>query len=133
MLNNRISQGYVTNEMRWIWFCMWMVPIAGGLYGCAAALYSFYLCRIGQYFDPKFGSGLIHTGLAISISMSSDILAQSSIRKVLTWANPDGSLPFKFRYGSEDLALILCGFGFCVLDLIIREAASIAQENKAFV
>lgn len=133
MLSNRLSQGYVTSEMRWIWFFMWLVPIIAGLYGCAAALYSFYLCRIGRYFDPKFGYGLIHTGLAISISMIADVFAQSSIRKVLTWVHPDGTLPFKFRYGSEDLALILCGFGFCALGLIIREVAKVAEENRAFV
>lgn len=133
MLSNHFTQGYVINEMRWLWFFMWSVPILAGLYGCAAALYSFYLCKVGRYFDPKFGIGLIHLGLAVSIGMISDILANSTSRKILTWVHPDGTLPFDLRYGSEDLALILCGFGFCALGLIVREAAKIAEENKAFV
>lgn len=133
MLSHRLTQGYVTDEMRWLWFGMWSIPIALGLYGFGAALYSFYLCRVGRYFDPKFGFGLIHTGIAISLCMIADILANSISRKVLTWVHPDGALPFNFRYGSEDLALILSGFGFCALGLIVREAAKIAEENKAFV
>jgi len=133
MLNNRISQGYVTDEMRWLWFGMWIMPILGGIYGCVAALYSFNLCRVGRYFDPKFGSGLMHLGAATALSMTADILAQSLIRKILTWAHPDGTLPFEWRFGSEDLALLLYGVAFFAFGLIVREAAIIAEENKAFV
>lgn len=133
MLNNRISQGYVTYKMRWIWFGMWILPIIFGVYGCFAAIYSFNLCRIGRYFDPRFGMGLMHMGVATVFGMSADVLAQSSMRKVLTWVHPDGALPFAWRFNSEDLALLLYGLGFFGIGLIIREAALIVEENKAFV
>ena len=133
MLNNRISQGYVTSEMRWIWFSMWIVPIGFGIYGALAAIYSFNMCRIGRYFDPKFGLGLMHLGCATVLGMATDVLGQSLLHKILTWAHPDGALAFAWRFNSEDLALILYGLGFFGIGLIIREAALIAEENKAFV
>ena len=62
-----------------------------------------------------------------------DVFGNSVRGPLLSWAHPDGQLPFVLRYGSQDLALILYGFGLCAIGLIIHEAAKISEENKAFV
>jgi len=133
MLSHQQTSGYVTMEMRWIWLLMWIIPIGASLYAIGAALYACNLCRIGMYFDPKFGTGLVHMGFAMSLAEGSDIIAESFIRTVLTIAHPDGLLPFAWRFTSSDLALLLHGLGVIGIGLVIREASLIAEENKAFV
>jgi len=130
---NRITNGYVTSQMRWMHFTSWFIPLLFGMYACFAALYTSNRFRTGKYFDKKAATGIMHMGVAIIISLATDILATALFPVIHSWANPDGLRAMNIRFRSEETGLILCGIGFCAIGFILKEGIKIDQENKEFV
>ncbi len=133
MEKNNWTGGLVDTQIRVTYFLMWLVPVLAGIYACLAGMFVADLCRKGLYFSEKVAKGIIHLGISIMVSLLSDTLATSFTPKVLSWLNPVEKAGLRFRFDYADTGLILCGFAFCIMGLVMREAVLIAKENDGFV
>ena len=100
-----------------------------------------------ELFTPKTVNAIFTLGLIIVITMLWDTVWGALDHAIITSVNTnsaqmlaDGSIsrarpymPPSYDYDSGDIALILCGLGFCIIGYILRVAQKIDAENKEFV
>ncbi len=134
-----LNDGWVNPEAkialltRWIFLVFWSVPTVFGLLSIYFALRLALLVRKGVLFDLRVASWVIAVGVTVAASGAAKILAACVSPMIKSWHNPEGPLPLRLWFGSEEFGLIFCGLGFVLMGLVLREAIKLARENEAFV
>lgn len=134
-----LTDGWVNPEAkiapltRWIFLIFWIVPTVFGLLSIYFAMRLALLVRCGVLFDLRVARWVVLVGVNVAASGAAKIIAACVSPMIKSWHNPDGRLPFRFWFGSEEFGLIFCGLGFVLMGLVLREAIRLARENEAFV
>ncbi len=123
----------IASSTRWVFFALWTLPVVCGTYGYLSGVRLALTVRTGVLFEPKVARLLMHMGGGVTASALTKIFAACLSPMIKSWHNPDGPLPLRFWYSSEDYGLVVCGIGFIVMGLVIQEAIKLARENEAFV
>lgn len=118
---------------RFVFLILWGLPVILGVTGYAVAVRLAFLVRGGMLFDPRVARHLVWIGVWVISSAVAKVIAACLSPMVRSWHNPDGPLPLRFWYGSEEFGLIFCGIGFVIFGLVMHEAIKIARENEGFV
>ncbi|MCY4181145.1 MAG: hypothetical protein OXC60_15600 [Litoreibacter sp.] len=118
---------------RLIYFLVWILPVALGLYAVFAALRLVFLIRGGVLFDARVSALLRHVGIGTSGSGLTDFVANLLTPTMLSWTNPGGAEPVTWYFDSEPAGLIVCGAGFYMIGWIMAEARRLADENEGFI
>lgn len=118
---------------RFIYFVVWITPVAFGVFAIYAALRAVSLIRKGILFDERVSMRLRQAGIGTSASGLSDFVANLVSPTILSWTNPDGPEPIRWYFDSEPAGLVVCGGGFYLIGWILAEARRLADENESFV
>lgn len=118
---------------RWVFFFMWILPVALGVFGYVIAVRLALLVRSGVLFDEQVARFVFWMGFGVASSSAAKVFAACLSPMVKSWHNLEGPLPLRFWYSSEEIGLIFCGLGFVIFGLILHEAIKIARENEGFV
>lgn len=123
----------IATTTRVVYLLMWLLPIALGLFGVAAAVRLLLLVRKGVLFDARVSRGLRLVGFGVGGSGLSDMIADLFTPLVLTWHNATETMAPRFYFDSESAGLIICGGGFYLVGWIMSEAIKLADENEGFI
>ncbi len=118
---------------RWAFLMLWICPPLFGLFSYIWSVRALLIMRAGFLFDLRTARSIFWVGFWLSMSASAQVVAASLSPMIKSWHNPDGPLPLRFWFSSEDFALVFCGLGFILLGMILREAICMARENEEFV
>jgi hypothetical protein len=118
---------------RALYFLVWILPVAFGVYAVICALRMIRLVRRGVLFDAQVSSLLRRAGIGTSGSGLTDFVANLLTPSMLSLTNPGGVEPVRWYFDSEPAGLIVCGGGFYLIGWILAEARRLADENEGFI
>lgn len=118
---------------RGIYFFIWILPVACGLFAVFMALKIVLQLRRGVLFDRNIGKWLRYTGVGTSGSGLADFVANLLTPSILSMSNAQGPEPIRWYFDSEPAGLIVCGAGFYLIGWILVEAKRLSDENKGFI
>jgi len=118
---------------RLVYFLVWMLPIAFGLFAVYCALRLVLLIRNGVLFDMRNSRYLRLLGIGTSGSGLADFVGNLIDPTLLSWTNPSGAIWGGWYFDSEPAGLIVCGGGFYLIGWILSEARRLSDENEGFI
>lgn len=84
-------------------------------------------------FTPEAGNRLVRFGTVVALLAPAQIIARAIGSVILTIHNPPGTRMLAISVEGMDAAMIVIGIAIIVLGWVMREAATIAAENREFV
>jgi|GEM_PF-1582764 len=126
-------QAVIAFETRLVFFLVWCLPLATGLYAFWAGGALLLLLRRGIVFDPRVARKLWQLGMGLVLNVGATMVAGAVSPMIRAWHDPEGPLALRFWYTTELGGLLICGLAFLMITAIQRASNQIAKETEGFI
>ncbi len=109
------------------------LPIALFLIGMWEARTMFHLIGDGFLLDQDCQKSMVRLGRLAIASAVLGIVARTLILVLMTSNNPPGQKMLSIGIGSGEISSLIIGLLFFIFALVVKETASIAEENRSII
>jgi hypothetical protein len=123
----------VVGPVFWLGFAVSLIPTGFAIWAILLLRRLFRCYMEREVLTANCATLIKKSGLALLCMAVSRILLQPLVTALMSWSAPPGERVLALGFGTEDLNFFFVAGVLVVIGWAMHEAASAAEENKAFV